>query len=223
MANSRKPGPLNPPAGMRGMPAKAPLGSKGGADPNLIRPPATLPQGASGFAADSAPLAPAATLSMSAKAIALLQAVESLRLAPYDDQTGKDTAAWVPGATIGYGHLIEQADWDTYKDGITVTQANDIFDTDALPFVKLVRAAIKADLAQNQFDALVILAFNIGPHFTTSSVVELINNPNATTEFSSLELAWKAWNKSQGKVMEGLDNRRQCEWNIYSLGVYERW
>lgn len=210
MTHSRKPGPLEPAAAICA---------------TLARPPS---QRASPFAAGSAPPAPAVpaaavALSLSAKAVDLLKAVEGLRLVPYDDQTGKDTADWVPGATIGYGHLIDQADWDSYKGGITLTVANDVFDTDALPFVELVRAAIKPELTQNEFDALVILAFNIGPIFAASSVVALINDPAANTGYASLEQAWKAWNKSQGKVMKGLDNRRQCEWNIYTLGVYERW
>jgi lysozyme len=37
---------------------------------------------------------------------ALLKEAEALFLAPYDDQTEKPTSVWVPGATIGYGHLI---------------------------------------------------------------------------------------------------------------------
>ena len=35
--------------------------------------------------------------------------------------------------------------------------------------------------------------------------------------------AWKAWNKSQGQVMQGLVNRRNAEWDVYSKNIYQRW
>ena len=62
-----------------------------------------------------------------------------------------------------------------------------------------------------------------GSVFAGSSVVKLVNDPATPTAFSSLEAAWKVWNKSQGKVNQGLIHRRQCEWNIYSQGIYKRW
>lgn len=155
---------------------------------------------------------------------ALLKAVETLRLKPYDDQTTRDISAWVAGATIGYGHLIAAKDWDTYKDGITQAQAEALFAADLAPFDQAVRDAISVGLQQYQFDALVILAFNIGVGgFKGSSVVKLVNDPKAATGHPSLEAAWKAWNKSQGKVMKGLDNRRAAEWRIYTMAVYARW
>jgi type VI secretion system secreted protein VgrG len=87
----------------------------------------------------------------------------------------------------------------------------------------MVKQTIKVDLTQQQFDALVILAFNIGDNFKNSSVAKLINDPAATTSYDDLESAWKAWNKSQGKEMKGLNNRRAAEWKIYAEGVYEKW
>jgi GH24 family phage-related lysozyme (muramidase) len=69
-----------------------------------------------------------------------------------------------------------------------------------------------------------MLAFNIGKEsFTGSSVLKLINTPTAITKYRDLEESWKAWNKSQGNVMKGLNNRRDCEWKIYSKSIYERW
>ena len=166
----------------------------------------------------------ASELSLSEAAKKLLKSIETLRLMPYDDQTSKDITKWVQGATIGYGHLISKADWDKYKAGITVVDADLLFDADSKPFVSLVRKAITVKLMQREFDALVILAYNIGPNgFPASSVVKLVNDPKAKTAYKDLESAWKAWNKSQGKEMKGLNNRRQCEWDIYTKGVYNRW
>lgn len=167
---------------------------------------------------------PASSLALGPQGVALLKGVEDLHLLPYDDQTGKDISAWVAGATIGYGHLIAKADWPTYKDGITLAQADALFTADLAPFEAAVGTSISAGLQQYEFDALVIFAFNIGKSgFAGSSVVKLINDPKAVTGHASLEAAWKSWNKSQGKVMKGLVNRRQCEWQIYTTAVYERW
>ena len=167
---------------------------------------------------------PASQLTVSEKGMHLLREIESLHLKPYDDQNGKDITAWVKGATIGYGHLIAKGQWEIYKNGMTDDGANTLFAADLDPFAKLVQQGITVNLAQQEFDALVILAFNIGPaNFSDSSVVKLVNDPDASTSYASLEAAWKAWNKSQGKVMKGLDNRRQCEWDIYTKGVYQRW
>ena len=85
-------------------------------------------------------------------------------------------------------------------------------------------SSIIVGLQQYEYDALVIFAFNIGKSgFGKSSVVKLVNDPAAVTAFTSLEAAWKAWNKSQGKVMKGLDNRRHCEWKVYTVAVYVPW
>jgi len=163
-------------------------------------------------------------LSMSEDGINLLKSVETLRLQTYDDQTGEDISSWVEGATIGYGHLIARSEWDIYRNGITEPQADALFAGDLEPFEAAVNNGVTADITQNQFDACVILAFNIGTNgFLTSSALKLVNDPNAITPYDNLEAAWKAWDKSQGKVSRGLQNRRNAEWKIYSQGVYERW
>lgn len=166
---------------------------------------------------------PTGSMRMSAKARELLRKLESLFLFTYDDQTGKATHVWVKGATIGYGHLISKAEWDTYKAGITEAGANALLDKDLQPFEAAVNSTITAKLSQNQFDALVILTFNIGAaNLARSSVAKMVNDPTAQTMYKTLEAAWKSWNKSQGKVMLGLERRRQCEWNVYSQGKYEK-
>lgn len=168
----------------------------------------------------------ASSLSMSAAGIELLKQIEELRLRPYDDQSGKETNRWVEGATIGYGHLIQKSEWSKYKEGISVTDARSLFDSDLAPFIRAVQKGVTTKVSQNQFDALVCLAFNIGAGangFSESSVLKLVNDPTAKTKYADLESAWKAWNKSQGMIMKGLVSRRDCEWKIYSRGIYERW
>lgn len=164
------------------------------------------------------------SLSLSHSAKNLLKGIEKLRLKPYNDQTGREITSWVQGATIGYGHLIAQSEWNKYKTGITKSEADKLFDADAAPMVAAVREAITVKVTQNQFDAMVILTFNIGARaFARSSAAMLVNDPNAKTPYPNLEYAWKSWNKSQGIINKGLVNRRQCEWDMYSKGTYSAW
>ncbi len=166
-----------------------------------------------------------ATMSLGPEGVALLKGIEQLRLKPYDDQTGKSISKWSWGATIGYGHLItKESEWVHYKEGITKEEADALFMEHSVKFIDQVNESLKVKVTQHQFDALVIFCFNIGETgLATSSVIKLINNPDAKTPYACLENAWKAWNKSQGAVNRGVVNRRKCEWNIYSKGIYARW
>lgn len=166
-------------------------------------------------------------MNMSRPGIELLRHIEGFRSYAYDDQTGDDIEVWVPGATIGFGHLISESEWPRFCGRIiNEKEANAIFLEDLAPFESCVMGAIENawHLADCEFDALVILAFNIGQRaFHDSSLVKMINDDGAITVYPSIERAWKAWDKSQGKVMRGLVNRRAAEWNMYRDGIYERW
>jgi GH24 family phage-related lysozyme (muramidase) len=231
--NSEGGGVQNPPASIpnpnppASMPNPTSPGNDGMHSPNFpipTVPPAVSPVTQNPSSTFGNSMQPASDRKFGSNGVTLLKDLERLRLAPYDDQTGKQIKDWVKGATIGYGHLIKENEWDKFKNGITASQATKLFDAKLLPFEEAVQNSIKVDLSQNQFDALVIFAYNIGvPTFKNSSVVKMINNPSVKTNYKSLEDAWKAYNKSQGKVMRGLENRRNSEWNIYTKGEYKGW
>ena len=141
----------------------------------------------------------------------------------YDDETGKPVNTNTPlpkGATIGYGHLIKSG--ENFKNGITESVATELLRSDIAMTERAVKDSITVLLSQNQYDALVSLAYNIGTkNFANSTVVKYINNPNIKdATYPTLESAWKAWNKSGGKEMLGLSNRRNQEWNMYNRGIY---
>ena len=70
---------------------------------------------------------------------------------------------------------------------------------------------------------MVLLSYNIGQgNFNSSSVLKIVNGGSVSTH-KDLDDAWKAWNRSQGKVMEGLNNRRLCELDVYHKGLYKKW
>ena len=137
----------------------------------------------------------------------------------YDDKTGKpvDSNKGLPkGATIGYGHLIKSG--EDFRDGITERQATEILRLDISMAEQAVKDNITVHLSQNQYDALVSLAYNIGAkNFAGSTVVKYVNDSNYhNTKYPTLESAWKAWNKSGGGEMSGLSNRRHQEFSLFN-------
>ena len=141
----------------------------------------------------------------------------------YDDKTGQPVpagGALAGGATIGYGHLIKPG--ENFRDSITEAVATELLRADVSCAEHAVRANIFCDLSQNQFDALVILAFNIGAkNFANSTVVKYINNPSFhSAQYPTLESAWLAWSKTGGRVNAGLIRRRNIELEIYKNAKY---
>lgn len=164
------------------------------------------------------------SFTLSKQAIDILKSIEELATMPYDDQTGSEIKNWGESATIGYGHLISKSDWPRYKDGISEKEAQELFQSDLTPFMDVVRNSATVNITQNEFDAMVIFAFNIGSNgFKDSSVIKIINNLKSNTPYKTIEDAWKAWNKSKGKINNGIINRRNTEWNIYTKGIYKKW
>lgn len=137
----------------------------------------------------------------------------------YDDKTGRPICAGAPmplGATIGYGHLIKPG--EDFKNGITENVATNLLRADIAVAQRVVQKNIMVQLTQNQFDALVIFAYNIGTkNFANSTVVKYINNPNFhSTVYPNLESAWRAWNRTGGAVSKGLIKRRQREIDLFN-------
>lgn len=132
---------------------------------------------------------------------------EGLRLKPYL------CSAKVP--TIGYGNTY-------YPDGkrvtlldkeITKEYAFEIFKGIADKYAKRVSEMVKKPLTQNQLNALVSFAYNVGTGaFSTSTLLKKVNaNPNDLT----IRNEFAKWNKANGKVIQGLINRRKKESDVY--------
>ena len=137
----------------------------------------------------------------------------------YDDKTGRPVNAdkeLPTGATIGYGHLIKSG--EDFKHGITERQATEILRSDISTAERAIKDNITVPLSQNQYDALVSLAYNIGAkNFADSTVVKYVNDSNYhNAKYPTLESAWMAWNKSGGREMAGLTDRRHQEFNLFN-------
>lgn len=113
------------------------------------------------------------TMTTSATGRAAIKAREGCRLTAYQDSVG----VW----TIGVGHSARAPSGITPYRGMTITEAeaDAILADDLKVFERAVNRAITIPITQNQFDALVSLAFNIGVNgFVGSTVVHKLNSGN---------------------------------------------
>jgi lysozyme len=75
-------------------------------------------------------------------------------------------------------------------------------------FSVAVEVDIKIEVTQNQFDAMVSLAYNIGlGAFKNSTLLRQLNRGN----FVGASQEFLRWNKSNGKPLLGLTRRRERE------------
>lgn len=136
----------------------------------------------------------------------LIQGFEGLKLNAYQDSVG----IW----TIGYGNI-------TYEDGkkvqkgdkITQEKADSLFKFYADRFAKQVDSAITSKVNQNQFNAIVSLAYNIGIGALQKST--LLKKVNANPNDESIKNEFMKWVNAGGKKIQGLVNRRTKESEIY--------
>lgn len=144
---------------------------------------------------------------MSNEGLQLLKELEGFRSKPYLDGAG------VP--TIGYGSTY-------YKNGARVTmqdvdisqfEATQLLEDLLLHFERTVDSYTRDDIKQNEFDALVCFAYNVGGNaFKKSTLIKKINAKASANVITSEFLKWVNIN---GKPNQGLKNRRLKEINLY--------
>ena len=136
----------------------------------------------------------------------LIQQFEGLKLKAYQDSVGIKT--------IGYGN-ITYTNGKKVKKGDTITreEAEIMFKNTANNFAIKVRKLIDVSLTQNQFNALVSLAYNIGlGAFEKSTLLKLVNSSPNSPAIKDQFLRWKF---AGGKEIKGLLNRRIKESEVY--------
>lgn len=112
--------------------------------------------------------------------------------------------------TMGVGHLLTDEEKAKYPVGSVITRgvSQEFLERDLRRFENAVNTLVKVPLNQNQFDALVSFAFNVGEaNFKRSSVLRHLN----AGLYAKAADAFLAWNKSKGKVLPGLTRRRKEE------------
>lgn len=153
----------------------------------------------------NAALAPApATKRVSPAGIALIHSFESCKLEAYPDPGSRDGTPW----TIGWGStgpgIAKGVVW-------TQKQADDRFAADLGRFEKAV-ALMAPVTTQNQFDALVSFAYNVGLTALNDSTLLRLHKRG---DYVGAKDQFARWNKNDSKVMAGLTRRRKAEADLY--------
>ena len=138
--------------------------------------------------------------------INLIKKIEGFAPVLYKCEAKKDT--------IGYGHIIRKT--DNIVQSLNKSQAETLLHKDILPFENAVNLLVTVPLTQNQFDALVCFAFNIGlSAFQTSTLLKLLNK----NHYDAVPVQMKRWDKItvDGKKIpsQGLKNRRKAEIELW--------
>ena len=137
----------------------------------------------------------------------LIKKYEGLRISPYLCPAG------VP--TIGFGATY-------YPGGKKVTMSDDVItenyaETLLLSMVsryeKGVNRYIQVEINQNQFDALVSFAYNLGLGALKSST--LLKKINSDPCDQNIAYQFNRWNKAGGRILKGLVKRRKDEAELY--------
>lgn len=138
----------------------------------------------------------ASSISVSPRGLELIKKFEGFKSTPYICPGGK--------LTIGYGKVIKEGEYTS----ITKDQAESLLRSTVSSFERSLQKYVKVPLNQNQYDALVSFIYNVGAgNFSKSTLVKLLNSGDydgAANEFLK-------WVKSDGKVLRGLQRRREEE------------
>ena len=149
---------------------------------------------------------------ISDKGMELLKEFEAFSAIPYQQTYGNKLD--VP--TIGYGTTH-------YPNGIPVTMDDPVITDEYATQLLMdycndvdnsINDLITCTLTQNQTDALICFVYNEGiTQFRNSTLLKVINiDPN---NFTSIETQWMKWVYSQGNFIQGLQNRRTKEFDLY--------
>jgi lysozyme len=139
--------------------------------------------------------------------VKLIKSFEGFKSKPYKCPAG------VP--TIGYGATFyPNGKKVTMSDrAITEQEATDLLRHMLESFEKYVDSYCVDTITQNQFDALVSFAYNLGPANLKSST--LLKKVNANPKDETIRAEFMKWVKAGGKTLQGLVRRREAEANLY--------
>jgi len=126
----------------------------------------------------------------------------------------RESATQLPGGrwTIGYGHVR------TAREGLTISEkdAEDLLVYDLKPVEDAISTLVFAPLLQNQFDALVSLAFNISvAQFRNSDILQNLNSGDYLAAANGFDVWRRARLNGRVIVVDALVRRRAAEKSMF--------
>lgn len=162
----------------------------------------------------------ASLLAISALGVSMITGWEGIETSAYKDGVNVTTigvgSTYYPAGTTYTRNGTERTASTNEKvimgDRITTKEAKRVMGhTVDNTYAASVRRCVNVPLSQGEFDAYSSLAYNIGSHaFCTSTLVKLVN----MRQYSAACAQLLRWNRSGGKVVQGLVNRRQDEFKL---------
>lgn len=138
--------------------------------------------------------------------ILLIEEFEGFRAKAYKDAVGLPT--------IGFGTLIDSAEEKhLLTETISKEQAEVLLRKELAMIEKKFTIMITSKVNQNQYDALVSFAYNLGIYNLKSS--SLLKKVNANPADVTIRNEFNKWTHAGGKVLEGLVRRRKAEADLY--------
>ncbi len=155
---------------------------------------------------------------ISAAGVDFIKGWEGFVAKPYNDPVGH--------CTVGYGTLLHTGNCDgrsieePYKDGISQAKATELLAQKATEFQQVIDSNVTVELNQNQYDALVSFAYNVGgANFQKSTLLKLLNKG----DYGAVPTELKKWTKARqnGKLVDlpGLVKRRAAEAELFQKSV----
>ena len=118
--------------------------------------------------------------------------------------------------TIGYGHLITEANKEQFLDDIDELEALDLLRGDVARAERAILRLITLPLTDGQFDALVSFTFNLGAGALQRSTLRRKINRG---EYDEVPAEFMKWVWAGGRKLKGLLKRRMEESNVYQSVV----
>lgn len=123
------------------------------------------------------------------------------------------------GFTIGFGFFVPYGEAGKWSKGVTVAEAERILREKVPSYEDQVKQYINVPLTQTEFDALTMLAYNLGGFAKATSIV---NDINSGGDFGMLQRDWMRFVHSKApNVMKGLVNRRKDELRVRNEMYYQ--
>jgi GH24 family phage-related lysozyme (muramidase) len=123
------------------------------------------------------------------------------------------------GYTIGFGFFVPYNEGYKWRNGITWEGAENMIKQKMPAYEAQVKEYVNVPLTQNEFDALTMLAYNLGGFSKATSIINDINNQ---VDFDILQRDWKRFIHSKApNVAKGLMNRRKDELGVRKLSDYQ--
>lgn len=141
-------------------------------------------------------------LSVSERLVDMIKKFESFKPTPYICPGG--------ALTIGYGQTIKPGQYTS----VTREQADAMLRSTIAKFESSVKKLVTVPVNQNQYDALVSFAYNVGAGkggLKTSTLLKKLNSG----DYQGAADQFPVWNKSDGKVLPGLIRRRDLERKLF--------